>query len=549
MGTAKDILDEAESGSPVSLLGRLGARIEGIARSNRSAVARLLQTLDVQMAALHNYRPPGFAFWHILGSVLFAALVVSLLLLSGAVRGWGITEMDSWTRNILFGALTLAAVSGLILLRSYGVQALSEGANTGGERLSKLGAGPTWLGALGGAVVAALFVGLAITFLDYPSTEPATYPGPGRDRHRCRPGPGLFAGRLSRTICPVWAGSPSDHSHGAGLCLAHGHGGHRHPNGWYATVPGDELRSLLWPVCRPTRRGCSSSSSSFPGAGSRRTAGVALVWTVDPSVGRAGCDAAFTADRVADAAREQFLGLSAVLSRLIWYPFGKGGALPEPGIDLVDFEVSKAEVCQFGLSPSRGKLFETRTVRLASERGWLTSSTKGRSTPSAPSRRFWSVPTTPRRWADPIRTRNRWPSSRRRLARRRGTGGVGPTCSSTGCTTRPFSKHWRPTGKRRCSARSWPMPPISSRYGGHARGRSLVDFMAEVSPRGDGEVDPRYFDPEHLATGSFERTWHHRTWWPQEELFDGGAHDDDGSIEPIGSLARGRRSGWPLVPT
>ncbi|MGH3668622.1 MAG: hypothetical protein ACRDU7_10035, partial [Acidimicrobiia bacterium] len=76
VGTAKDILDESESGSPVSLLGRLGARIERIARSNRSAVSRLLETLDVQMAALHNYRPPGYAFWHIAGSVLFAALVV-----------------------------------------------------------------------------------------------------------------------------------------------------------------------------------------------------------------------------------------------------------------------------------------------------------------------------------------------------------------------------------------------------------------------------------------------------------------------------------------
>ena len=103
VGTAKDILDESESGSPVSLLGRLGARIERIARSNRTAVSRLLETLDVQMAALHNYRPPGYAFWHIAASVLFAALVVSLLLLTGAVRGWGITEIDSSTRNILFG--------------------------------------------------------------------------------------------------------------------------------------------------------------------------------------------------------------------------------------------------------------------------------------------------------------------------------------------------------------------------------------------------------------------------------------------------------------
>jgi hypothetical protein len=63
--------------------------------------------------------------------------------------------------------------------------------------------------------------------------------------------------------------------------------------------------------------------------------------------------------------------------------------------------------------------------------------------------------------------------------------------------------------------------------------------MSEVTPQGDYGADPRYFDPEHLATGAFERAWHHRTWWPREDLFEGGAGDGDGSIEPVGSLARG----------
>jgi hypothetical protein len=67
----------------------------------------------------------------------------------------------------------------------------------------------------------------------------------------------------------------------------------------------------------------------------------------------------------------------------------------------------------------------------------------------------------------------------------------------------------------------------------------LIEFMSEVTPKGDYGADPRYFDPEHLATGAFERTWHHRTWWPREELFESGAGEEDGSIQPVGSLARG----------
>jgi hypothetical protein len=68
---------------------------------------------------------------------------------------------------------------------------------------------------------------------------------------------------------------------------------------------------------------------------------------------------------------------------------------------------------------------------------------------------------------------------------------------------------------------------------------SLLDFMSEVFSQGDREVDPRYFDPDHLAGGAFERTWHQQTWWPREQLFGAGSRGDDRPIESVGSLARG----------
>ena len=539
VGTAKDILDESESGSPVSLLGRLGARIERIARSNRTAVSRLLETLDVQMAALHNYRPPGYAFWHIAGSVLFAALVVSLLLLTGAVRGWGITEMDAWTRNILFGALTLACVAGLILLRSYGVQALAEGPTTDGERLSKLGVGPTWIGVLIGGVVGALFAGLAIAFLDYPSTEPATYAavlagivtgaGLGQAYSLATYQDHLPAlGRMSRlTILTVLVY--------VSLMVI---GAVSQPNGWYATVPGEELRSLVWPIC-----GTIGFWLLFVlvVVSWRRVQERLALRSYSQSIRQLAeqVDAAFTADRVADAAREQFLGLSAVLSRLIWYPFGKGGSIPETGVDLVQFGVSKAAVCQFGLSARGEKLFETRTVRLASERGWLTSQYEGSiqtyrteqavlvgsDDPAAVGRpdqdpktvAQYEAETRPEkgdrwRWADLFFDGVYDPAFLQALETHGEKEVFGPILADAG--------NFEPIG-------------------GYAGGRSLLDFMSEVSPQGNGDADPRYFDPEHLASGAFERTWHHRTWWPHEELFDGGSKGADGSIEPVGSLARG----------
>jgi hypothetical protein len=539
VGTAKDILDESESGSPVSLLGRLGARIEGIARSNRSAVSRLLGTLDSQMAALHNYRPPGFAFWHILGAVLFAALVVSLLLLTGAVRGWGITELDSFTRNVLFGALSLACVSALVLLRGYGSQALSEGSKKGKDRLSKIAAAPTWLGALAGAALGALFAGLAITFLGYPGTEPATYAsilggtvtGAGLGQAYSMAAyqdhvPAL--GRMSRlSILTVLVY--------VSILVT---GAIAQPDGWYATVPGEVLRSLVWPVCGPIALWLLFVLVVV--SWRRVQERLALRW-YGQSIRQLAeqVDAAFTADRVADAAREQFLGLSAVLSRLIWYPFGKGGSIPETGVDLIEFGVNKAAVCQFGLSARGEKLFETRTVRLASERGWLTSQYEG-SIQTYRSEQAVLVgsddpATVGRPDLDP-KTVAQYEAETRP---EKGDRWRWADLFFDGVYDPAFLQALETHGEKEVFGPILADAANFEPIGGDAGGRSLLDFMSEVSPQGDGEADPRYFDAEHLAGGAFERAWHHRTWWPREELFDGGARSDDGSIEPVGSLARG----------
>lgn len=539
VGTAKDILDESESGSAVSLLGKLGSRIEGIARSNRTAVARLLETLDTQMAALANYRPPGYAFWHITGAVLFAALVVSLLLLTGAVRGWGITELDTWTRNILFGALTLACVSVLVLLRSYGAQALKEGATARGERLSPIRTGPTWLGMLLGGLAGALFAGLAITFLGYPATEPATYAavlggivtgaGIGQAYSLAAYQEHLPAlGRMSRlTILTVL-------TYVSVLVT----GAIAQPEGWYATAPGSELRELLWPVCGTI--GFWLLFVLVAVSWRRVQERLALRW-YGQSIRQLAeqVDAAFTADRVADAAREQFLGLSAVLSRLIWYPFGKGGAVPETGVDLVEFGVIKASVCQFGLSPRGEKLFETRAVRLASERGWLTSQYEGSVQTFRNEQAVLIGSDDPTEVIRPDQDPRSVAQYEAEARPEKGDRWRWAELFFEGVYDPSFLHSLETHGEKEVFGPILADPGNFQPIGGESGGRSLLEFMSEVTPKGDFGADPRYFDPEHLATGAFERTWHHRTWWPREELFESGAGDEDGSIEPVGSLARG----------
>ena len=539
VGTAKSILDESESGSPVTLLGRLGARIEQIAASNRTAVSRLLGTLDTQIAALHNYVPPGFAFWHIAGSVLLAALVVSLLLLTGAVRGWGITEMDSATRNVLFGALTLACWSGLFLLRSYGREALTEGSGSSEERLAPLPAGPTWVGALAGAGVGFGFVALAVAFLDYPPTEPAAYAailagaviGAGLGQafslaayQDHLPALGRMS-RLSILVVLVYAS----------IVVA---GAIAQPDGWYATVPGAELRDLLWPVCGTI--GFWLFMVLVYVSWRRVQERLAVRWygqTIRQLAEQV--DAAFTGDRVADAAREQFLGLSAVLSRLIWFPYGKGVAIPETSVDLVEFGLNKAGVCQFGLSRRGAGLFEARTLRLASERGWLTSQYEssintfrtdqavlvGSDDPNAVVRPDQDPKTVAQYDAEARPEKgDRWRWADRFF---------------DGAYDSGFLHSLESHGEKEVFGPILADPANFEPIGECAGGGSLFEFMSEVSSQGDVNADPRYFNPEHLAGGAFERTWHQQTWWPREQLFDDGSRSGDGSIVPVGSLARG----------
>jgi hypothetical protein len=539
VGTAKSILDESESDSPVTLLGRLGARIEQIAASNRSAVSRLLGTLDVQVAALANYRPPGFAFWHIAGSVLLAALVVSLLLLTGAVRGWGITEMDSLTRNVLFGALTLACASGLFLLRSYGREALAEGSGSSEERLAPLGAAPTWLGALAGTGAAAVFLLLGVTFLGYPATDPATYAailagvvtgaGLGQAYTLATYQEHLPAlGRMSRlSILTVLVY--------ASLVLT---GAIAQSDGWYATAPGAELRELLWPVCGTIALLLFTVLVYV--SWRRVQERLAVRWygqTIHQLAEQV--DAAFTGDRVADAAREQFLGLSAVLSRLIWFPYGKGVSIPETSVDLVEFGLNKAGVCQFGLSRRGAGLFEARTLRLASERGWLSSQYESSINSFRSDQAVMVGSDDPTAVVRPDQDPKTVAQYEAEARPEKGDRWRWADLFFAGAYDSVFLHALETHGEKEVFG---PILADSANFepiGECAGAGSLLDFMSEVFSQGDREADPRYFDPEHLAGGAFERTWHQQTWWPREQLFGAGSSGDDRSIESVGSLARG----------
>src|SRR5690606_16663930 len=81
--TALAIEADAESESPETLLGRMGATTDRIAESNRKAMRRLMDTLDAEIEKLDRYRPPGLSGWHMAGAIGLAALVISILLFSG----------------------------------------------------------------------------------------------------------------------------------------------------------------------------------------------------------------------------------------------------------------------------------------------------------------------------------------------------------------------------------------------------------------------------------------------------------------------------------
>ncbi len=546
VATAKAILDESESASPVTLLGRLGARIEQIATSNRSAVSRLLGTLDTHMAALANYQPPGFAFWHIAGSVLLAALVVSLLLLTGAIRSWGLTEMQSSTKNLVFGGLTVLCAIGLGLLRSYGREALAEGTGSG-EKLAPLKVGATWLGVLLGGGVGALFVGYAVNFLGYPGTEPATYAaivagvvtGAGLGQAYTLATYQLHLpalGRMSRlSILMVLAY--------ASVVVV---GAIAQPDGWYATVPEAQLDELLWPVCGTI--GIWLFLVLAYVSWRRVQERLAVRWygqTIRQLAEQV--DAAFTGDRVADAAREQFLGLSAVLSRLIWFPYGKGVSLPETRVDLVEFGVNKAGVRQFGLSRRGLGLFEARTLRLASERGWLTSQYESSISTFRNDQAILAGSDDPSAMVRPDQDPKSVAQHDAESRAEKGDRWRWADLFFAGAYDIDFLRALETHGEKEVFGPILADPANFEPIGEHVGSGSLLEFMSEVFPQGDGEADPRYFDPDQLASSVFERTWHRRTWWPQEQLFAGSADSGFRAIESVGSLARG--AVWVAVRT
>lgn len=542
VGTAKDILDEAESGSAVTLLGRLGARIESIASSNRTSVSRLLETLDVRMTALANYRPPSFAFWHIAGAVLLAAFVVSLLLLTGAVRDWGITEITGLARNALFGSLSLACVSGLAVLRSYSNQALGEASAKGKrtkDKLAPLGAAATWVGAAAGGLVAAAFVALAVAYLGYPDAQPATFAaivagvltgvGLGQAYSMARLQDQLPAlGRMSRLSILTVLIYVSVLVTGA---IAQ-------PDGWYANASDAALSDLVWPICGAL--GLALFLVLVNVSWRRVQERLALRW-YGQSIRRLAeqVDAAFTGDRVADAAREQFLGLSAVLSRLIWFPYGKSASMSDTGVDLVGFGVNKARVCQFGLSPRGENLFEARTLRLASDRGWLTSQYEGSIQSFRAEHAALAGTDDPEGVVRPDQDPQTVAHFETEARADRGNRWRWADLFFDGVYDPGLLHALETHGEKEVFGPILADAANFEPIGDSADNTSLLEFVSEVFPQGDREADPRYFDPDHLASGVFERTWRQQTWWPKEQLFHDGSRSEDRSISSVGSLARG----------
>jgi hypothetical protein len=250
-------------------------------------------------------------------------------------------------------------------------------------------------------------------------------------------------------------------------------------------------------------------------------------------------DAAFTGDRVAEAAREQYLGLASVLARLIWFPYGKTVAAPEPGAGLPQFGVSKAAVRQFRLSSRGAQLFEARTLRLASERGWLTSQYEGSIARFRAQQASLAGADDPNEMVrpdlDPTTVAQHPPEHRPEKGDRWRWADLFFAGAYDPDFLRALETHGEKEVFGPILADAANFEPID----GAAGDPSLLEFMSEVFPQGDRQADPRYFDPEHVAAGVFERRWHHRVWWPGEQLFLEEGREGDHSIQPVGSLAKG----------
>lgn len=540
-GTAAAIQEEAESEQPRSLLGRLGARIGEVAAANRTATARLLERLEADVSALASYRPPSLAVAHVLGALLLAATIVSILLFSGAVRALGVTEMSGIVKNLVFVVLTLACLLMLFLFRSYGLRANAELASKGAhsdKSLDEIGWSTTILGAVAGLLVGSLFVALGVADLGYPATEEAFYAA-------------LLAGFMTgaglgqafalgdRQLAPLARMSRLSILTVLGYVSVLLMGAVAQSDGWYDSATRSELNDVLWPV---TTVLMSLLVTVLVYVSWRRVRERLTVVSYGSSIRQLSeqVNDALIGDRVADAAMEQFLGLSAVLSRIVWFPYGKSVSVLPETLKIESFGVNKAAYCEFGLSPRGWQVFEALTKSLAAERGWLGAQYER------------SVA-----------------SYREAAALTRGLGGPGAvgrpdedpaTVAHLDVETRSDRcDRWRWaldlfTGKHdavlmaalESFGEEEVFGPVLSESGNFepvkTRGadRSLAAFIGEILPDGGAEVDARYFDPAHLAAGDFTRDWHSRVWWPKEPLFGGATASEVEPIEPLGSMAHGR---------
>lgn len=309
-------------------------------------------------------------------------------------------------------------------------------------------------------------------------------------------------------------------------------------NGWYANATDQQLDDLLWPVVWVLG---SLLLTVLVYVSWRRVRERLTVHSYGVSIRQLAdqVNDALVGDRVADAAKEQFLGLAAVLARVVWYPYGRSGAMPTDRLRIDGFGVTKAAFCQFGLSETGARLLEARTRSMAADRGWLTAQYER------------SVA-----------------SYRQAAALVHGSGEAGSVDRPDEDPT-TVAQHEVEARAAKADRWRWADDLFAGKYDAElmaaleavgeeevfrpiladgenfepVRNRgpelTLAGFMAEVLPAGRTDVDPRYFDPDHLAGALFSREWRPAVWWPQEGLFSPGTSTVE-PIEPFGSMARGR---------
>jgi len=541
--TAVAIAEDSEAETPQTLLGRLGATIDRIAELNRNAMKRLMDTLDREVDRLARYRPPGLSAWHMAGAVALAALIVSVLIFSGAVRGLGVTNLDFGVRTIVYLLAPAGPAAVLALFRHHPKEALDEPggsqARRQAARLQALRSSGVFTGAVIGGGLGALFVFFGVAQLGLPGTEPNTYAailtgvvtGAGLGQayslgmlQHDFPSLGRMA-RLSVVVVLVYSSI---------LVM----GAIAQPDGWYATADPREIRSLLWPsvslltvilavvlIYVSWRRVQERLRLNTAGETIRQ-----LAQQVDD---------ALVGDQIAEAAKEQYLGLAAVLSRIVWFPYGR----PRPeGPDGEDWSESlglaKANVSEFMVSEDGARLVERRTKAHIAERGWLMKQYEaaiagfrreeaivlGAGTSDAVTRpdqdpntvavydlEARAEKTSRWRWAEQLFS-GRYDDP---LSRSLDVAGDDDPFSSILADASNFERAGTDDAKQ-----------------------SLLDYLNEIVPV-DPTIDARYFDPLHLAGGGVERDWRPRVWWP-DQLENSKPSTAEDSIPTVGSIARGR---------